>query len=300
MFVSALRQVSLAAICAAAVCGGAACAEDVCVHRDGFTGTCRHPEDGEWRWRPLPPSLLFKPYIAGVKAPRMAATVNSVDGSRMGSATLDATLGARVGLMRFGQAGPDADGWQLDVQAAAFPRLNISEDVDVDATDFRAGVPISYRLGGTAISFGYDHISTHVGDEFLERNPGFERVNYSRDALLVGLRQDLTEELTVYGEASYAFARDGGAEPWVFQLGAEYFEEISTPIGGPVAAANVQMREEYDWGGRFTTVAGWQWREPRTGRLFRVAGKYDAGKSPYYELFGEDERALGFGIFYDF
>ncbi len=257
-------------------------------------------DDAAWRWRLVPPSLLFKPYIAGVKAPRMAGIVNRVSGGRTGETTLDGSLGARVGLIRFGQAGPDADGWQLDAQAAAFPRLNFSENGDVDATDFRAGVPLSYRRGGTAVSFGYDHISTHIGDEFLVRNPTFQRVNYSRDALLLGVRQDVTDELTVYGEAAWAFYNDGGAEPWAFQVGAEFYEELSETIGGPVAAANVQMREEFDFGGRFTGVAGWQWREPTTGRLLRFAAKYEAGKSPYYELFEEDSTMLGVGVFYDF
>ena len=256
--------------------------------------------DTAWRWRPLPASLLFKPFIAGVKAPRLAGTLLSVDGGNTGDTVLDAALGARVGLIRFGQDGPNADGWQLDVLAAAFPRLNLDEEGDVDATDFRVGVPLTYRSGGTAFSFGYDHISTHVGDEFLERNPGFRRPNYSRDAVVLGVRQALSNELTVYGEAAYAFYTDGGAEPWAFQLGAEYYEEFSPAMGGPVAAANVQLREEADYGGRFTTIAGWQWRQPDNGHLLRLAGKYQTGRSPFYEFVGEDESSIGIGLFYDF
>ena len=279
------RRLLFAAVCAA-LCGGTAGAQE--------------PPANAWAWRPIPPSLLFKPFIAGVKAPRMSAELLRVDGGRTGETALDATLGARVGLLRYGRGGPDADGWQLDVQAAAFPRLNADEEMDVDATDFRAGVPLSYRRGRTAISFGYDHISTHLGDEFLGRYPHFRRVNYSRDALLLSLRHGLTDELTVYGEAAWAFYQDGGSEPWAFQFGAEYYEELGRTLGGPVAAANVQMREEFDFGGRFTTVAGWQWREPTAGRLLRLAGKYETGKSRYYEFFGEDASAVGLGLFYDF
>ena len=253
-----------------------------------------------WRVRLVPTSVLFKPFIAGVKPTRMGGELLSVAGGRTGNTTIDGTLGARVGIVRWGGAGPDADGWQLDLAAAAFPRLNTDENWDVDATDFRFGVPLSYRSGPTAISFGYDHISTHVGDEYQVRHPKFERVNYSRDALLLGVRRDVTDDLTLYGEVGYAFVRDGGAEPWVFQFGTEWFRELSPGAGGPVAAANVQMREEYDWGGRFTTVAGWQWRNLATGRLLRLAGKYETGKSRYYEFFGEDASAIGAGIFYDF
>ncbi|MEM9702813.1 MAG: DUF1207 domain-containing protein [Planctomycetota bacterium] len=304
MFAPVVRRSTLLALCAAAVCWGGgeghAIADDLGTLSREDCGFQIDPDDLTWRWRPLPTSLIFKPYIAGVKETRMAGVINSVSGGVTGNTTLDGSLGGRIGLIRFGQGGPDADGWQLDVAAAAFPRLNFNEELDVDATDFRAGLPLSYRRGPTAISFGYDHISTHIGDEFLERNPGFQRVNYSRDALLLGLRHDVTEELTVYGEAGYAFVRDGGAEPWVFQFGTEFFRELSPQRGGPVAAANVQMREEFDFGGRFTTIAGWQWREPASGRLLRLAAKYETGKTPYYELFNEDESAIGLGLFYDF
>ena len=296
---------TLAALCAAACLSGGlvrgtAAADELCVAIDGAGGLFCKADDGCVGWRPLPPSLLFKPFMAGVKAPRMAGTLNHVDGGRMGETTLDGSLGARVGLLRYGRGGPDADGWQLDVQGAAFPRLNLDEELDLDATDFRVGIPLSYRRGATAISIGYDHISTHVGDEFLERNPFFQRVNYSRDAIVLGLRQGLTEELTVYGEASAAFFNDGGSEPLAFQFGGEYFDEFGVTTGGPVAAANVQMRQEHDFGGRFTALAGWQWREPTAGRLLRLAGKFEAGKTPYYELFEEDETAVGLGLFYDF
>ena len=255
---------------------------------------------GGYRVQLLPASTLFKEFVAGVKPARMSGELLAVDGGLTGDAAIDGSLGGRVGLVRFGQAGPDADGWQLDVAAAAFPRLNLSSSWDVDATDFRFGVPLSYRRGGTAVSVGYDHISTHVGDEFLTKHRDFERPNYSRDQLLAGVRQAIGPDWQVYGEAGYAFVRDGGAEPWVFQTGAEFFRDFGPNFGGPVAAANVQLREEFDWGGRFKTVAGWQWRNPTTGRLFRVAGTLDTGKSRYYEFGREDATAIGVGAFYDF
>ena len=260
----------------------------------------REPAAEGYRVRLLPSSTLFKEFIAGVKPARMSGELLSVDGGLTGDVTLDGALGARVGIVRFGQVGPDADGWQLDVAAAAFPRLNLSSNWDVDATDFRFGVPLSYRRGGTAVSVGYDHISTHVGDEFLTKHSDFRRPNYSRDQLLVGVRQAIGPDWQVYGEAGYAFVRDGGAEPWVFQFGTEFFRDLGPNFGGPVAAANVQMREEFDFGGRFKTVAGWQWRHPTTGRLFRLAGTLDAGKSRYYEFGAEDATAIGAGVFYDF
>ena len=254
----------------------------------------------DYRVRLLPSSTLFKEFVAGVKPTRMSGELLAVDGGLTGDAAIDGSLGARVGIVRFGEAGPDADGWQLDVAAAAFPRLNLSSNWDVDATDFRFGVPLSYRRGNTAFSVGYDHISTHVGDEFLTKHRDFERPNYSRDQLLVGVRRRVTGDLGVYGEAGCAFLRDGGAEPWVFQFGAEFFRDLGPGVGGPVAAANAQLREECDFGGRFKAVAGWQWRNPTTGRLFRLAGVLDTGKSRYYEFGEEDATAVGVGMFYDF
>lgn len=214
----------------------------------------------------------------------------------------ESALGGRVGIYRYGTPGARRpEGWQLDFEGAAFPRLDWEVHSDLEAVDFRVGVPITWRRGATAVKFGYYHISSHVGDEFLERNPGFQRRNYVRDALLLGVRQNLSDDVVVYGEVAVAPSPSGGAEPWEFQFGTEY-----SPVrycdcrGVPFAAVNGHLREEFDFGGSLNVVAGWQWWSDVSDRRFRTGLQYYRGKSMQYSFFDKHEELLGVGLWLDF
>ena len=261
------------------------------------------PLDGQgccepYRWQVLPQGVLFKSFIAGVHAERMAAEL--VNDGRQGT-LLDGTLGSRIGLVRYGTSGPNAEGWELDITGAAFLRLGIDDERDLQAVDFRVGVPITYRKGPTAYRFGYDHISAHAGDEFLIKNPGFNRINYVREELLFGVSHFVNPDFQVYGEFGYAFITDGGAKPIEFQFGAEY-APLPPPgrVGAPVVAVNTHVREDFDYQGSFGTVAGWQWRGTNSPHVLRLAFTFYTGHSRQFAFFQRYETLSGVGLFYDF
>ena len=108
------------------------------------------------------------------------------------------------------------------MEDAAFPRLNIEQQWDVDSADIRFGVPLTRRKVSWQSKIGYYHLSSHVGDEFLMRNPGFRRINFVRDSLILGIGYFPTEDVRLYSEADWAFKTYGGEQPWEFQFGAEY------------------------------------------------------------------------------
>jgi len=255
-------------------------------------------DDCTYRWHLLPEQVLFKPYIAGIRAPRLAAEI--VHDYESGDNFFDSALGGTVGVWRYGTGGLRPDGWQMDVSAAAFLRQNASEELDVDATDFRVRVPITYRSGPTAIQFGYDHISSHAGDEFLERNPGFQRLNFLRDSLILAIRHDLTPDLNVYAEIDYAVNFEI-SEPWLFQFGAEYSPYLQHGWkGAPIVAVNSQLREELDYDPSISIIAGWQWLSPETDNLIRLGLRYYRGFSQQYSFYEQREELLGIGLYYDF
>ncbi|MGC1275371.1 MAG: DUF1207 domain-containing protein, partial [Planctomycetaceae bacterium] len=170
-------------------------------------------------WHLLPGDVLYESLIAGVHAPRMGA---ELVGDQDQGGLLDVSIGGRIPVVRKGAVGPDASGWELQVYGAALSRLSMDRESDVEATDYAFGIPIVWRRGATAVSFGYDHLSSHIGDEYLIKNPGFRRVNYVRDSVELAVMQGLTESVSVYGEVNRTFHGSGGSEPWHFQVGAEY------------------------------------------------------------------------------
>jgi len=247
----------------------------------------------------LPDGLLFGSYLAGPLESRIGGTIRA---NTDGPDYLDGTLGGRSGILRWrsdNENGPVL--WQLDVEGAAFPRLNVDEDGDVDSTDFRIGVPLTWRQGRWQKKFAFYHLSSHVGDEFIERNPGFMRINFSRDALVLGLGYFVTPDLRLYAEADYGFRTDGGAEPWWFQFGFDLAPSQPTGFhGAPFLAINAFLREEVNFGGTLTGMTGWAWRGDGTGHLLRAGLHYAVGHTSQLEFHQQSEQLIGLGLWYDF
>ncbi len=262
-----------------------------------FSEGCRH-SNREY-WQILPDGVLYPSYLAGEKEPRMGVAV--LDEKDRGP-ILESTIGGRLGLLRHGTQGPvHAQGWQWDLESAAMLRQDFDEQLDVEATDFRIGTVLTWKRGATAVKGGIYHLSSHVGDEFLQRNPTFQRINYSRNVLLFGVRQSVTAELIVYGEIGYAVTNDGGSEPLELQFGTEYSSlKATNPTGAPFAAMNVHLREEFDFGGGLNILAGWEWRGPDSNRRFRAGVQYYTGKEIQFSFFDENIQLIGAGIWYDF
>lgn len=251
-----------------------------------------------WGWQCLPDGIVYPAYLAGVKESRLAGTLTHLDDGWF----LDGTLGGRIGLIRYGTIGDDRpQGWQLDVEGAALPRIDLEEERDLISADFRIGLPLTYAAGGWEYKLAAYHLSSHVGDEFLLKNPDFERLNYSRDAVVLGAAYRLLNAVRLYGEAGWSFNNSGDSEPWEFQFGLEYSPAWRDAPGGmPFAAANAHLREELDFGGYVTLQAGWQWRSENSGRRVRLGIEYFQGKSPQFEFLRRNEEHLALGLWYDY
>lgn len=264
---------------------------------DGY----RTPRGG-YRWRILPDGLIYRSYLAGPREPRISSQFFDSSTPVQSSELLwDGTVGGRRGLVRYGTRDPlSPDGIQVDLEGAATVRLNLDEDRDLDASDFRFGVPITWRSGNFQYKTGYYHVSSHLGDELILRQGENTRVNYVRDAILFGVSYNPAPAWRIYGETAYAVFIAGGAQPWEFQFGAEYAQPgVTGPWGTPFAATNAHLREEIDFGGDWTTQIGWLWRG-KSGSTFRLGLHYVNGKSTQYQFFDRNEEQIGFGAWYDF
>jgi hypothetical protein len=250
-----------------------------------------------WTWQLLPKGLLYRAYLAGPKESRLAA-VWVHDGEEW---LFDGTLGGHFGLLRYGTVGGrNAEGYQLGLEASAQLRMNWTRDLDMDATDYVFGIPLTHAEGPWEWRFGYFHLSSHTGDEYLVRNTTLIRENYVRDSLNLGLAYFVTDALRVYGEASFAFRDYAGAKPWHFQFGFDYSPVVFGPDGAPFVAVNVSLREEIDYGGGVNFETGWQWQQPHSEQLFRIGLRYYNGQSTQYSFFREHQQLIGAGIWYDY
>jgi hypothetical protein len=213
----------------------------------------------------------------------------------------DIALGGHVGILRYGDDDPDLPhGWQLDIEGAAFPRLDLQSQRQMMCTDFRFGIPLTVRQGFVESKLAYYHLSSHLGDDFIFANPGYPSTNYVRDAVVWAVGVRVVENIRAYAEAGYAFYRNGGSEPWEFQFGVDWGRvRPDSPFGSPFFAANGRIREELNFGGNLTAQTGWQWRG-EGGNLLRLGFNYFNGKADAYQFFTEHEEQFGVGLWYDF
>jgi hypothetical protein len=256
--------------------------------------------DDIWSWQLLPTGLMYKSYLAGGREPRISSELVH---DRFHGWYWDATVGGRVGIFRYGT---DNDlcpqGWQFDIEGAAFPRLDLEHNEDIVSADFRGGSLSTTRQGAFETKLGFYHLSSHLGDEYMIRYPSTlaTRINYVRESLIAGFAVYPHPSVRLYSEAGWTFQEDGGAMPWEFQFGADISSpEPTEEWGSPFFAINAHLRQENNFGGNFTVQSGWQWRG-RTGHLFRVGMQYFNGMSDQYQFFDRFEEQIGLGLWYDF
>ncbi|MCA9260599.1 MAG: DUF1207 domain-containing protein [Planctomycetales bacterium] len=252
-----------------------------------------------WQWRILPEGVIYPAYAAGVHESRISGVV--FQGADRTS-YLDVTLGGRVALWRYGTAaGNRPEGLEFGMEGAAFPRLNLDSNWDVDAVDFRFGGLLTYGEGPVQWKAAFYHLSAHMGDELAIRESRLnERINFSRDALVFGVSYFPLPAWRWYAEAGFASHFDGGARPWEFQFGVDVSEPGPTgPGGSPFAAINGHLRQEHNYGGNLTLQLGWLWRG-ESSDTFRLGFHYFNGKTNQFEFYDEFEQHLGAGIWYDY
>ena len=252
-----------------------------------------------WTWQALPDGIIYPSYLAGPKEARFASVWNH--DAHFGW-MWDLEAGARVGLLRYGTTGsPRPDGWELDLEGAAFPRLDLDHNEDLVSVDFRGGIPLTFGSGPFRTKLAVYHLSSHLGDEYMLRFPEYPRINYSRNALVLGGSYYATDDLRLYAEAEWAFYTDGGTKPWEFQFGLDYspIRSANCTKGSPFLAINGQIREEVDYRGTLVAQAGWQWRGS-SNHLFRMGVQYSTGKSDQFQFYRRNEEKVGMAIWYDF
>lgn len=251
-----------------------------------------------WDWQLLPDGLIYRSYLAGFKEPRF----HSFWAYEQNEGVIwDIALGGRVGLVRFGSHdNVRPEGFQFDLEGAAFPRLMPELEDDLWAADFRAGAPLTFGIGPHQTKLAYYHLSSHLGDEYLLKHPMVTRFNYSRDVIVLGQSYYVTDDLRLYAEAGWAFYSDVAGE-WEFQFGIDYSPLVYNGFRGtPFAAINGHLREEVDFSGNLDVQAGWQWRSATSGQLVRFGVEYFNGLSDQFSFFNQHENKVGLALWYDY
>ena len=239
---------------------------------------------------------LFRPLRADPRSPHFSVAYHHyID---------DPELEA-VGATSFGHTFPILRGdfpagqWELGFQAAVFAIFDLDADSkDLINADYWVGIPFVYRLDSFSAFARLFHQSSHLGDEFLLRNRT-DRVNLSYEQIDVMAAQEIGRWLRVYGGGGYLFDQEpADLKRWSTQVGAELESPLAFlgELARPLAAVDVQNREETDWDSDVSVRAGFQLESPtfKSAKLQLLAEYYD-GHSPNGQFFERTIQYVGFG-----
>lgn len=263
--------------------------------------------NNDWSMVLAPGRVLYPQYIADPRRTtffnlsRMYFFESEIEGA--GDDRLGVRLGASLGLLGLHEAGDLDHGFQLDIEAGFMAQFDLDHATDNIGWDGIYGFHLAWvSPRGYAIRSGIMHDSSHVGDEHAERT-GRQRINYTREELLLGLSWSFTEKWRIYCEGAYGYdlRNEEIMEPWRLQYGMEYVSPKSlwNQRLGWYAAADVSTFEENDWDQNLTLQMGLMLRTNQLVRDYRLAVEYYEGRSQIGEFFQDDETYLSLGIWID-
>jgi len=188
------------------------------------------------------------------------------------------------------------------------PKPKINAGTELVNTDYFVGIPIQYALNKWSFRFRVYHISSHLGDEFLVNNPGFNRVNPSMEAVELFASYQVFSFWRLYGGPGVVFHSDKTfkIKPLYFEYGTE-FRFLGTKYrkqqlyGNFYAAAHFRSWAQLNWDFDGTFVAGYEWSKLQgIGRKIRFFFEYHNGFSLEGQFFNMKTSYWSFRVSYGF
>jgi hypothetical protein len=247
----------------------------------------------------LPKSLLFQPLIADPRWPHFSASYQRYVSTDQLKNVASANFGESIGLYRF--RGPLESTIQLDIQAGVFSFFDLdSQSFDLINADYMVGIPATIKKGNFANITRIFHQSSHLGDEYLLRGNSDERVNLSYESINSLFSYHLPAGFRIYGGGGYIFRKDpSDLDPWSTQVGLEFRSPLFWLKGAlrPVAAVDVQNRQESNWDTDVSARAGIQFENPDfLSRRLQLLFEYYNGKSPNGQFYERNIEFFGLGL----
>jgi uncharacterized protein DUF1207 len=270
------------------------------------------PSDEQKGYVPLPRGDVFCPLVADPKATNSFASIlRHESGDEFSDVTLDIAsvgIGDAYGLGRWNGSRP-GDGVQFALSAGVFAQFDLgTSSYELLNADYTIGLPVTIRHGWFSTRLRLYHQSSHLGDEYLLREPADrqDRENLSFESLEWLLSAD-AGALRLYGGGEYLFRRTPeDLDRYVAHGGLELRPALRViPLGSLggfrfVAAGDVKASGEQDWKPAISARAGLEYdraggADP-TSRRWGIFAEFYTGPSPYGQFFREKVRLAGLGI----
>ena len=244
----------------------------------------------------------FRSPVADPAEPRTAVSRLNVKRGAGEFQAARASIGYDFGLLEL--QGPRADdGWRLGLFGSIDSLFNL--DLPGDAlvnTDYRIGLPLSWRRGSFSARTRLYHQSSHLGDELILGGNAPRRISLSYEGVDALAAWEYGGG-RVYGGGSYAFSsstdlyKGGGVQVGLDFVGTRSFLLGMRLTGG----VDVKWHEAVDWRAGVNVKIGamvGRYSPDRRGLTFLLEA-YD-GFAPFGQFFVEDIKYYGVTAQLDF
>ncbi len=260
----------------------------------------------------FPHGDIFRPILADPKQPRFYLSSRRVRfrGAGLPGGGQDETIraaligmGTDIGIWRSGQRNR-CDGIQVSLLAAVFSQFNLdTRSADLINSDFLGGLEVTLRRGIVSARLRVYHQSSHLGDEFLLENPGFDRENLSFE-VFDGLLSVEGRWWRLYGGGGYIFSSDTdldeGLAQWGLELSGLRWRWASARLA-VVFGADFQSFEARDWDVTKSLMGGLEFANPAGTHRFRAMLAYLDGSVPFGQFFNTEKiENYGLQLQFDF
>jgi hypothetical protein len=257
--------------------------------------------DSKYDWFPVGGG--FRSPVADPAEPRVYVGRYNVKRGAGEFSAAKAGIGYDFGVVQLQGARSD-DGWRLGVFGSIDSIFNL--DLPGDAlvnTDYRIGLPLSWRRGNLSARARVYHQSSHLGDELILGGNAPRRLNLSFQAV-DALAAWQYAGWRLYGGGGYAFTssaplydKTGSA-----QLGFDYVASSSWLLGMRLTGGvDVKWLEAADWrSGTSVKIGTMVGRYSPDRRGFTVFLEYYDGFAPFGQFFVEDVKYYGATLQFDF
>lgn len=256
----------------------------------------------------FPAGTLFCPVLADRRE-----TVSYLGAARFSAPWVNTTVavtsvGDHIPLVRV-PLGTSGAGLQVSIAAAVLGLFDLDvSSFDFINADFIVGLPVAVRAGPWSARARLYHWSSHIGDEFLLRDPSpVEREEISLEALELLVARRMGPARVVAGGEWWLSRVPGDLPPAVAVVGLEASSESGLHLGGGLnlrGRAGVHLRwSEVERGPSASLRGGVEFGRAAPGlgperRLGIMFDWFDGG-SPYGQFYRDRLRFTGFTIYFN-
>ena len=257
-------------------------------------------------------TVLYAPMLANPRESIYSAEYHIGD-NIMGQKSIAVSYGDNFPVFRWRNVFVWKGDLQFDVQAGVWSVFKMGVDYNGEIselmnTDYLIGLPLSYAVGQWAFRLRPYHVSSHLGDEFMDHNPTVKRLNPSMEAVDLFASYQINPNLRFYGGAGWVFHSDKTypiEPPFYFEYGGEmrvlgrsfFYHKL---YGTPFLALFMRNWQVNNWNLDATYMVGYEFSKLQgVGRKARLYFEYHNGYSEG-QFFKEYTSYTGVGFSWGF